>query len=126
MVRNAFLNAAGLAALALGLAGALVPVLPTTPFVLLAAGCLSAGNPALYEKLAKMKYFGEYISHYRQKSGISYRTKAISLAWLWTALSLSIAICGKAAMKGGLAAIGIGVSAHVMLLKGPKSKGSVD
>jgi len=122
VVKNALLTALGILCLLIGAIGAALPVLPTTPFVLLGAGCFSAGNPALFERLSKVRFFGEFIAHYKQKSGVSRKTKAISLVWLWAMLFVGMLHAGGRVMPSLLALIGLCVSAHILLLR-PKRQG---
>ena len=55
------LIACGFLLLALGAVGIVIPVVPTTPFVLLAAGCFSASSPKAYQFLLRSRFFGPYI-----------------------------------------------------------------
>jgi uncharacterized membrane protein YbaN (DUF454 family) len=116
-VRRVLLLGLGGASLAVGIVGALVPVLPTTPFVLIGAGCFGASSPRLYRRLADTRYFGEYIRAYREKAPISTRTRTISLVWLWSALLLSAILCGSWPVRGILAVVGIAVSVHILTIR---------
>ena len=55
----------GLLSLTLGVIGIFVPLLPTTPFLLLAATCFLKSSKTLYEKLINSKHLGQYIRDYR-------------------------------------------------------------
>lgn len=83
-----------------------MPVLPTTPFVLVAAACFTTSSPALYKRLLNSPSFGEFIRNYREKTGISKKTRIIALTFLWSACNLSN--CRVA------------VSAHLLTIKGVK------
>lgn len=69
MIRLAY-KTAGLAALALGLAGIFVPLLPTVPFVLLAAFFFAKGHPEWEERLLRHPRFGPHILAWREKGAI--------------------------------------------------------
>ncbi|MDR2502691.1 MAG: YbaN family protein [Oscillospiraceae bacterium] len=114
-------NILGGAALAFGALGLVLPVLPTTPFVLCAAGCFSAANPRLYKKLANGRYFGEFIRNYREKSGVSRGVKLQALIFLWGALTVSALLVDALAVRAILAAVGVCVTAHILLLRERKS-----
>jgi len=58
---------------ALGILGIFVPILPTTPFLLLAAACYSRSSQRFYDWLLNNKYFGNYIRNYLEKKGIPLR-----------------------------------------------------
>ncbi len=115
-MKRALLNALGFALLALGGIGALVPVLPTTPFVLCAAGCFGASNPALAKKLERARFFGEYIRAYRDKTGVSARTRWTGIAALWAMLGVSAALARAVHVWIVLVAVGVCVTAHLLLI----------
>lgn len=107
----------GFACLGLGFVGILLPILPTTPFVLLAAILFSASNPALAKALERNTTFGPYIRHYCMKTGVPLATKKRGLAWLWASLLISALIVRTTLVISILAVVGICVSAHILLLK---------
>lgn len=116
-MKKLLLSALGALLLGLGAVGLALPVLPTTPFVLLAAACFSAGNPGVYRRLAASPLFGEYIRNRREKSGVSVRAKASSLTFLWGMLGLSAALSRRLWLTALLAAVGAAVTVHILLLK---------
>ena len=74
----------------LGLLGIVLPVLPTTPFLLAAAWCYARSSKRYYKWLINNKWFGKYIKDYREGKGIPLRAKIISITLLWLTISLSI------------------------------------
>lgn len=70
----------GIAALTLGLVGAFVPLLPTVPFVLLAAFAFARSNPAWERRLLDHPRFGPPIRAWRETGSISRRGKALAVA----------------------------------------------
>lgn len=80
--------ALGLLSLALGAAGAFLPLLPTVPFVLLAAFCFARGHPPLEAWLVRHPHFGPHITAWRARGAISRRGKRAALV----AFGLSAAI----------------------------------
>lgn len=70
----------GLAALALGAAGVVLPLLPTTPFVLLAAYCFAKSSPRLHDWLVKHRLFGPLIENWERHGAISPRAKTVAVA----------------------------------------------
>jgi len=76
--------------LGLGFVGIIVPGLPTTPFLLLAAGCYVKSSDRLYSWLLDHKLFGKYIHNFRETRSISLRSKIISLIVMWVMIGLSI------------------------------------
>lgn len=79
----------GLLSLVLGVIGIFVPLLPTTPFLLLSASLFVRSSPALYEWLISNRYLGKYIRNYRENRSIPMRGKITSVVLLW----LSIGYC---------------------------------
>lgn len=118
-IRNALLTLAGSVLVALGVIGIFLPLLPTTPFLILAAMAFSAGNEKMYDRLMRTRHVGEYIRNYRDGTGVSKSTKILSLAYLWAFLALSACFMrDKIWVLAILAAVGISVTAHVAMLRG--------
>jgi uncharacterized membrane protein YbaN (DUF454 family) len=82
----------GSVALGLGVVGAFLPLLPTTPFLLLAAALYFRGSPRLYEWLLSHKHLGPYIRNFRENKAIPFRVKVVSVAMVWITL-LYCAFC---------------------------------
>lgn len=106
--------------LALGGIGIILPMLPTTPFVLCAAGCFAASSPKLYRRLEGTKYFGEYIRNYRNKTGISERARWIGIGFLWLTLTISALISCKPFVIIILTIVGISVTIHLLTIRHKK------
>lgn len=106
--------------LALGAIGVLVPVLPTTPFVLVAASCFAASSPKTYGLLLRSRLFGPYVKHYRMRCGIPPSAKIKGIMALWVLLGISAIFVKESWMYALLSAVGIAVTAH--LLKIPTQK----
>lgn len=87
MMRRIYL-CLGYASFALGIAGIFLPVLPTTPFVLLAAWCFTRSNSALAERLYSHPRFGPLLTTWRDQRAIPRHAKTYAL----TALALSYAL----------------------------------
>lgn len=74
------LNAAGYLSLGLGFLGIFLPVLPTTPFVLLAAACFAKSSPRMHKWLHRSSLFGESLQRWETHRCISRRNKAVAVA----------------------------------------------
>lgn len=81
---------AGSISLGLGLMGIVLPLLPTTPFLLLAAACYVRSSNRLYEWLISNKYFGSYIKNYRMGKGIPLKAKVMGVTVLWISMGFTI------------------------------------
>jgi len=116
-IKKIILIAAGFSCLILGAIGVFIPVLPTTPFVLLSAACFSASSRKLNDWLLKSRLFGPYIENYRTKQGVSARRKIASIAFLWAGLFISMFIVRTVWICIVLGAVGAGVTVHLLMIK---------
>ena len=74
-----FLILCGCLAVVLGILGIFLPLLPTTPFLLLAAACFFRSSPRLYNWLISHKRMGPYIRNFREHRAIPLKAKVISV-----------------------------------------------
>ncbi|MGB5077534.1 MAG: YbaN family protein [Sphingorhabdus sp.] len=74
-MRRRLYLAAGLASVALGSVGAFLPLLPTVPFLILAAFCFARSNPALESKLLTHPRFGPHLTAWRENGVVSRTAK---------------------------------------------------
>ena len=79
----------GTLSLVLGAIGVVVPGLPTTAFLLLAAWLYLKSSPRLYQKLISNKYLGPYILEFHGKKGMTKRTKVHAIGTMWVMISIS-------------------------------------
>ena len=75
--------ALGTLSLALGILGIFLPLLPTTPFLLLTAALYFKSSPRLYNWLLNQKHLGPYIRNFRENKAIPLRAKIISISLMW-------------------------------------------
>lgn len=80
----------GLLTLVLGVLGVFLPLLPTTPFLLLSAYFFSKSSEKFYNLLLTNKYIGKYITDFRAGNGITMKTKVSSLVVMWLAIGSSV------------------------------------
>ena len=83
------LLAIGWVSLGLGAIGLFVPVLPTTPFVLLSAACFLRSSHRLHRWLVGHPVFGVHIEEYLAGRGLTRKTKIVALSTLWGSVLLS-------------------------------------
>ena len=116
--RKLLLIAFGFVTLLLGIIGVFLPLLPTTPFLLLSAWAWMKSSRRFYEWLVSNKYLGTYIRNYREKRSITVRHKIITLVILWLGIGYAaIFVATRVWLTVLLFAIAVGVTVHLMMLK---------
>ena len=109
---------AGILAVGLAVIGIFVPVLPTTPLLLLAAACFVRSSQRLYNWLIHHKWFGDYIRHYREQRAITLQAKIATLVILWGSIGYTaLAVVSAWWLRALLGAIAVGVTLHLRYLK---------
>lgn len=116
-VKKYLFIAAGLVSLGLGVIGIFLPLLPTTPFLLLSAFCFIRSSQRLYGWLVNHRVFGAYIHDYLKYRAVPLKTKIFAVALLWGTISLSIFLLPNLFGRIILAAVALGVSIHILSLK---------
>lgn len=109
--------AAGFIALGLGIIGIFVPLLPTTPFLLLASFCLVRSSSRMHHWLMHHPILGRYLTDYLEHKAIRPVARISALIFLWSALLVSIILVDHTVIRLVLAAVGIGVTIHLFCLK---------
>ncbi len=118
MFRKWILVTIGTIAIGLGVIGIFVPLLPTTPFLLLAAACFARSSESLYTWLIGHRWFGGYIRHYHEHKAITLRAKVVALAFLWGVMGYTaFGTVTTWWVRVLLGAIAIGVTIHLLRLK---------
>ncbi len=97
----------GLLFTALGAVGAFLPVLPTTPFLLLAAACFVRSSPALHQRLLANSVFGPFLSQWQRDRTVSRESKRKACGLVVITFSLSIILVDATWLRGMLGAVGI-------------------
>ena len=108
----------GTLSVALGIVGVFVPVLPTTPFLLLAAFCYARSSDRLLHWLLNNRWFGVYLRNYREGRGMAARDKILTLLALWLAIGVS-AIAAVPSLWGrlGLLLVASAVTLHLSRIR---------
>lgn len=112
---------AGTIFLLLGIIGILLPLLPTTPFLLLAASCYAKSSTRLYNWLLENRWFGKYIKNIREGHGIPLKVKISVITLLWIAIGFSaIFVVQGLLVRIILVLIAVGVTAHIVFYRTSK------
>ena len=85
-----FFNTLGFICIGLAVIGIILPVMPTTIFVILAAYFFAKGSKRFHDWLLQNKVFGTYLSNYRDGKGMSIGSKIFSISFLWVGIVFSI------------------------------------
>jgi uncharacterized membrane protein YbaN (DUF454 family) len=108
----------GTLSLALGIAGVFLPLLPTTPFILLAAACYARSSRRFYQWLLTNRLFGRYVRNYLELRGVPREVKAVSLLALWVTIGCSAAFAVDALWARALLVfIATAVTVHILSLR---------
>jgi uncharacterized membrane protein YbaN (DUF454 family) len=103
--------------LILGAIGVFIPVLPTTPFLLLAAACYLRGSERMHRWMINNRVFGDFIRNYMEGRGISPRQKLIIIIFLWVMIIISIYyLIDVFLLRILVLFVAIVISAHIIML----------
>ncbi len=116
-------NIVGTLALVLAVLGIFLPLLPTTPFVLLASACYMRGSDRLHGWLTTNKLFGSYIANMESGRGIPMRAKITAIIFLWLSLSFSAWLIHSPWIRGVLLLAGVGVTVYLLMAKTLRASG---
>jgi uncharacterized membrane protein YbaN (DUF454 family) len=123
-MKRILLIALGTVLVGLGVVGIFMPLLPTTPFLLLAAYCYARSSRRFYDWLMNAKYLGDYIRNYRERRGMTLGAKVVSLGSLWVAIGYSALFAGELLLvRILLVGIALGVTTHLLRLPTCRGKG---
>ncbi len=102
----------------LGVLGIFLPLLPTTPFLLLAAACYARSSKRFYNWLLNNKWFGNYIKNYREKKGVPLEVKLFTISLLWiTILFSTVFVVDIFFVRIILILIATGVTIHILYIR---------
>lgn len=87
--KKAILVFLGLISLVIGVVAIVIPGLPTTPFLLLAAGLFMRSSDRLYRKVMSNRIVGPYIREFRENKGMTKRTKIHAIGTMWVMIAIS-------------------------------------
>ena len=108
----------GLISFGLGVLGMFLPVLPTTPFLLLASVLFLKSSKILYDWLMNHPRFGPYISNFIVYKAIPLRVKIVSVTLVWiTLLYCAVMVAEHWAFRALLIAIATAVTVHILSYK---------
>ena len=121
-VTKVILNIIGSISLVLAVLGIFLPLLPATPFLLLASACYVRGSERLHRRLMSNKFLGQYIANIQERRGIPLRAKLLTITLLWASLLFSVYRIDIFPVQVMLVAIGITSSTLILRMKTLKER----
>ena len=113
----------GTFSLILGIIGIVVPILPTTPFLLLAAACYARSSERFYNWLLNNRILGSYIRNYLEGKGMPIKVKIFTISMLWISILISAFLFIQIIwVRIVLIIIAIAVTIHIILIRPKKEK----
>ncbi|HOJ86662.1 MAG TPA: YbaN family protein [Elusimicrobiales bacterium] len=116
-IKKYFLVFLGSLFVVIGVIGIFLPLLPTTPFLLIASYCYLKSSQKHYDRLINSRYLGKYIKDYVEKKEIPIKVKISSISILWITIIISAASINKYYLKILLLFIAIAVTLHIIKLR---------
>jgi uncharacterized membrane protein YbaN (DUF454 family) len=117
MMKKYLMVTGGVVSVALGSLGIVLPLLPTTPFLLLAAYLFSQSSEKFHDILMKNRILGKYIYNYTERKGIILRDKIISIITLWGGIAFSFTKMGDIYGRIFLLVVLLGVTYHLVTIE---------
>jgi len=107
----------GTLALVLGAIGLFLPVLPTTPFVILAAACYLRSSKRMHAWILQSRLFGETVENYQAGRGLKRDTKIRALVLMWATISISaFFFVDQLIFRGAMFLVAAGVTVYLLRL----------
>ena len=105
----------------LALLGAILPLIPTTPFLIVASACFYRSSPRFYNWMMNNRYFGKYLRDYREGKGIRPGVKIAALTFLWLSSVISVLFFVPFLwLKILIISMAAGVTVHIRMIKTKK------
>lgn len=125
-MKKAILIIIGSISLVLGSIGIILPVLPTTPFLLLSLACFVKSSDKLYRFILNNKYLSPYVADYMSGNGIPKKAKRRAILLIWLTIGFSVIfIIDKAILRIMLLTIASIVSIYILTRKTPATNKNI-
>lgn len=122
MIKTVYITL-GFISLGFGIFGIFIPILPTTPFLLLTAYLFAKSSPRFYNWLINNSIFGSYIRNYKEHNGMLLIHKILVIVLLWSVIITTI-IYGVEEfwIRLTLAIVAIAITTHILMIKTLKNE----
>ena len=111
------LQGVGWLSVGLGVVGIFLPVLPTTPFLLLAAACFARSSPRFYHWLVDHPRLGPWIRGYLEGGGIPLKAKVYAIGLMWVSIGVSCWLVPMAWARWVMVVCAVGVTVYIVRQK---------
>jgi uncharacterized membrane protein YbaN (DUF454 family) len=105
----------------IGIIGIFIPLLPTTPFLLLAAALFARSSDKFYKLITNNKWFGAYIKDYNEGKGIRLKVKISAIIILWISIIISVLFLKLLILKLSLMFIAVLATTYIISIKTVKN-----
>lgn len=111
----------GFLSMVIGIIGIVIPGLPTTPLMILAAACFAKSSQKFYDWIINNRLFGEHVKNYREGKGIPKKSKPVILSTLWffVLFAVLIAIPDSAPSISKISTLILAVIGTIFILRIP-------
>jgi uncharacterized membrane protein YbaN (DUF454 family) len=116
-VKKAVLIVSGLVCLGLGVTGLLLPIVPATPFLLLAAWCFARSSDKLYAKLKNNRLIGSFIREFMGRRIVRKRVIKTALIFLWLSVIIALFLVKNPWLRLLILAFGLAISLILRQIK---------
>jgi len=116
-LKRQLLIVTGTICVVIGVIGIFIPILPTTPFLLLAAACYLRSSQKFHSWLMNNRLFGTYIRNYTEGRGIPIKVKLFTIVLLWVTIGISIWVAANLIVTTILLIIAAGVTLHIVFIR---------
>ena len=123
-IQNKIIFIGGTITLILGIIGIFLPILPTTPFLLLSAAAYAKSSSKFHHWLLNNKILGSYIRNYREGLGMPLKMKFFTLSLLWIMIIIAMIIVPILLVQIMLLIIAIAVTVHIISIRPKKDSTS--
>lgn len=116
MMRGAYIII-GTISLLIGAIGLFLPVIPTTPLIILAAACYYRGSDRLHTWILSSRWFGDTIKNYQEGRGLTRDTKVRAISMMWVMMLVSAwFFVSSLFVRVAIICVGIGVTVYLVRL----------
>lgn len=108
----------GFVTMGLGFVGVFLPLLPTTPFLLVSLACFMKSSERMHHFVMTNKYLAPYVKEYASRDGIPKRAKIRAIVLIWITISFTaFVVIDKVLLRVMLYVIAISVSTYIWTRK---------